>query len=73
MPKMGPIKRRELIKGLKQAGFAGPFSGGKHQFMVKEDLRIRIPNPHKEDIGMSLLFRILKEADIDKETWEKLL
>ena len=26
MPKLGPIKRRELIKGLKQAGFSGPFA-----------------------------------------------
>jgi predicted RNA binding protein YcfA (HicA-like mRNA interferase family) len=72
MPKLGPMRRRELIKGLRQAGFTGPFSGGKHQFMVKENLRVRIPNPHKEDIGMSLLTRILKEADIDKEMWKKM-
>ena len=69
MPKLGPIKRRELIKGLKQAGFSGPFSGGKHQFMIKGNLHVRIPNPHKEDISMGLLARILKEADIDKEMW----
>ncbi len=71
MPKVGPIKRRELIRGLKQFGFAGPFSGGKHQFMIKENLRVRIPNPHNEDIGINLLFRILKEADIDKEMWNE--
>ena len=72
MPRLGPIKRRELINGLKQAGFAGPYSGGKHQFMAKENIRVRVPNPHKEDIGVNLLFRILKEADIDKEMWLEL-
>jgi len=40
--------------------------------MVKEDLRVRIPNPHNEDIGKNLLLRILQEAEIKRETWEKL-
>ena len=35
MPKFGPVKRRELIKFLKRAGFDGPFSGGKHQIHGK--------------------------------------
>ena len=47
MPSFGPIKRDELIYHLRQLGFAGPYSGGKHQFMVRENLRVRIPNPHK--------------------------
>jgi hypothetical protein len=29
-------------------------------------------NPHKKDIGKNLLKLILKEAEISKETWEKL-
>ena len=37
--------------------------------MIKGNLHVRIPNPHKEDISMGLLARILKEADIDKEMW----
>ena len=73
MPKLGPVTRRELIRKLRKAGFDGPYSGGKHQFMIKEDLRVRIPNPHKGDIGKNLLLRILSEAGIDKETWEKSL
>jgi predicted RNA binding protein YcfA (HicA-like mRNA interferase family) len=72
MPAIKPIKRKELIRFLKKMDFIGPFSGGKHQFMVKGDLRIRIPNPHKKDIGKNLLKIILKEAEISKETWEKL-
>jgi predicted RNA binding protein YcfA (HicA-like mRNA interferase family) len=72
MPAIRPIKQIELIRFLKKLDFIGPYSGGKHQFMVKGDLRIRIPNPHKKDIGKNLLKMILKEAKISKDTWEKL-
>ena len=72
MPPFGPIKRDELIYYMRQLGFAGPYSGGKHQFMVRENLRVRIPNPHKGDIGRNLLSKILKEAGIDRAEWEKI-
>ena len=72
MPEIRSIKQKELIRLLRKLDFIGPYSGGKHQFMVKGDLRLRIPNPHKKDIGRDLLKLILKEAEISKETWEKL-
>jgi predicted RNA binding protein YcfA (HicA-like mRNA interferase family) len=72
MPSIAPIKRRKLISCFRQLGFTGPYSGGKHQFMLKENLRIRVPNPHKQDIGKNLLMMILKEAGIDKKEWENL-
>lgn len=72
MPAIGPIKRKKLISYFRQIGFTGPYSGGKHQFMRKEGLRVRIPNPHKNDIGKNLLMMILKEAGIDKREWENL-
>lgn len=53
MPRCGPIKRNDLVRFLKQLGFQDPYSGGKHHFMVKGDLTLRIPNPHKGDIGES--------------------
>ena len=45
MPPFGPIKRKDLIRHLKQFGFEGPYSGGKHQFMVRDDVtfEFRIP------------------------------
>jgi predicted RNA binding protein YcfA (HicA-like mRNA interferase family) len=52
--------------------FSGPFSGSNHQFMVKGDITIRIPNSHQSDIGKGLLSRILRQAEISKEQWEKL-
>jgi len=72
MPPYGPIKRRDLIRGLRQLGFEGPYSGGKHQFMVKGDITLRVPNPHPADIGRELLTRILRQAGISREEWEHL-
>ncbi|MEA3324372.1 MAG: type II toxin-antitoxin system HicA family toxin [Euryarchaeota archaeon] len=72
MPRIGPIKRRDLIRYLKLLGFEGPYSGGKHQFMVKNNITLRLPNPHKGDIGRAFLIRILNQAKIDRNTWERL-
>ena len=70
MPTFGPIKRRDLIAGLRRLGFDGPYSGGKHQFMVRGDVTVRVPNPHQTDIGKELLARILRQAGVTKEEWE---
>jgi len=72
MPKIGPVKRRDLIAYMHRLGFSGPYAGAKHQFMIKGQSRIRIPNPHGKDIGVWLLKGILEEAGIDHETWESL-
>lgn len=72
MPPLGPIKRADLIRHLKNAGSNGPFSGGKHQFMVRGLIALRIPNPHRADIGVELLCRILRQASISRDEWEKL-
>jgi predicted RNA binding protein YcfA (HicA-like mRNA interferase family) len=72
MPAFGPIKRRDLIRNLRQVGFEGPYSGGKHEFMVRGDVTIRVPNPHQADIGMELLARILRQADINRDEWKEL-
>ena len=72
MPVFGSIKRKDLVSVLKQAGFDGPHAGGKHEFMVRENLRLTLPNPHQGEIGKDLLSRILKQAGISREEWEKL-
>jgi len=56
---------------LKDFGFEGPFSGGKHPYMIKGDLVLTIPNPHKKEISVDLLSRILKQADIKRQEWLK--
>ncbi len=72
MPPFGPIKRRDLIRYLKQLGFDGPYSGGKHQFVSKGDITLRLPNPHQGDIGREFLARILRQAKINRDEWEQL-
>lgn len=70
MPK--PIKRRELIRRLRLFGWEGEYQEGKHPFVVKLGVRVTIPNPHRGDLDWSLVKRILKDARIDPDEWERL-
>ncbi|MGC1377051.1 MAG: type II toxin-antitoxin system HicA family toxin [Anaerolineales bacterium] len=72
MPAFAPIKRNSLVKALKQAGFEGPYAGGKHEFLVKGELRLILPNPHQDEISKDLLARILRQANLSRSEWEKL-
>ena len=72
MPAFGPIRRSDLIRALKRLGLTGPFAGGRHEFMVRGSLKLRIPNPHQGDISKGLLAEILRQADISRDEWEKL-
>ncbi|MBI4673537.1 MAG: type II toxin-antitoxin system HicA family toxin [Chloroflexi bacterium] len=53
-------------------GFEGPFEGTRHQIMQKGEITVRIPNPHQSDIPRDLLARILRQAQITRNEWEKL-
>jgi predicted RNA binding protein YcfA (HicA-like mRNA interferase family) len=72
MPPVGPISRSNLVRALRKAGFEGPFAGGKHAFMVRGNLTLSIPNPHRGDIGRDLLSRILRQAGVSREEWVRL-
>jgi predicted RNA binding protein YcfA (HicA-like mRNA interferase family) len=75
MPKLGPIKHKQLIKNLRQLGFDGPFGrGAKHDVMQKGDLTIVVPTKHGSGVinDVGLLKRILRQAGIDIKEWEKL-
>ncbi len=69
MAKLSPVSWSNLVKKLKQFGFEGPYRGGKHPYMVKGNLVLTIPNPHRGEISVDLLIRILKQANIDKDGW----
>jgi hypothetical protein len=72
MPPFGPLKRVDLIRYLRNAGFEEPESGAKHQFMKRGAVKVRLPNPHAGDISKPLLARLLRDALISREEWEKL-
>ena len=70
MPKN--ISGRKLIQKFRKLGFEGPYSGGRHLFMVKDELKVRIPNPHGGDISRHLLSEILRQANISSREWDTL-
>lgn len=69
MPKLGPTKRKQLVKYLREFGFDGPYAGGNHSFMRRGPLKVRVPNT---DIDISLLRRILRQVEISEKEWEEL-
>jgi predicted RNA binding protein YcfA (HicA-like mRNA interferase family) len=69
MSSLNPVSRRELVRKLKALGFEGPFSGGKHQWMRRDSLRLTIPNPHGGAIDPGLIRRMLRQADITIDAW----
>ena len=69
MPKLSPVSWGTFVRKMKSLGFYGPFQEGKHPYMIKGNVSITIPNPHKGDISVDLLSRILKQAFISRDDW----
>ncbi|HAZ30862.1 TPA: hypothetical protein DCY65_04760 [Candidatus Acetothermia bacterium] len=66
------VSRKELVRRFRALGYTGPFSGGRHQFMMKGSQKIRIPNLQgRGEIGVSLLNEILRQGNIEEEEWNK--
>jgi len=65
------ISRKELVRKFRSLEYLGPFSGKRHQFMIKGRKKIRIPNPHGSgDINVSLVKEILRQAGITHQEWD---
>lgn len=71
MTKINPVSFKDLVRRLRDFEFEGPYSGGKHLYMEKGDIRLTLPNPHRKEIGVNLLIRILKQAGIKRKDWIK--
>jgi len=71
MPRLLPVSWNKFIKRLRQFGFEGPCQEGKHPYMIKNNFVLTVPNPHDGDISVALLIRILRQAEIDREAWQK--
>lgn len=72
MPSIGPIKRSQLIRYLRELGFDGPFPRTRHAFLRRGELKVTIPNEHTGDISRPLLLEILRQAGVSREEWERL-
>jgi len=69
MHRIPPCSRIELIRKLRKLGFKGPFSGGKHSYMIRGKDKQIVPNPHGKDISSVLIKEMLKQSDIPIEEW----
>ncbi len=71
MSRITNVSWNELVKRLQELGFEGPYlSSGPHPYFMKRgDLTVDLPNPHKQDIGIGLLMKILKQAEVSREEW----
>ena len=66
------ISWRKLVQKFRKLGFDGPYSGGRHLFMKKRELKVIIPNPHHYDISKGLVAEILHQAGISSADWNKI-
>jgi hypothetical protein len=72
MPPFGPISRRDFVRAMRRAGFDGPFRGNRHDILERGPVSVRIPNEHGADISTNLLHRLLRQAGISRDEWERL-
>ena len=62
MSRWKPSKRRDFIKRLQHLGFAGPFTGTRHQFMTYEAHRLALPS--NIEYSVPQLRMMIKEVEV---------
>lgn len=74
MPKLTPLRPREVIEKLRALGYDGPYPGGRHSRMVHPHSGHIIPVPVHggKDISVGLLRAIIREAGVTVEEWLEL-
>jgi predicted RNA binding protein YcfA (HicA-like mRNA interferase family) len=71
-----PCKRIEFIRRLRKLGFEGPFSGGRHQFLVRSGRRLTIPSNYEYSIPQLKMMieqvEMIIEREIISDEWDSL-
>ena len=71
-----PLKRRDFVRKLRALGFAGPYSGTRHQFMTIGSHRQTIPTNSEYSVPqVRMLVRQVEtilDREIKLEEWESL-
>jgi len=76
MSQWTPCKRRDFIQRLRKIGFAGPYSGTRHQFMIFGQHRLAVPS--NAEFSVPQLRMMLREVqqivgrDIESDEWNDL-
>jgi predicted RNA binding protein YcfA (HicA-like mRNA interferase family) len=76
MSRWSPCKRSDFIRRLRGLGFEGPFSGGKHHFMVFRQGRLAIPSNDEYSVPqLKMMIRevgVLLGRTISLQDWNRL-
>ena len=72
MPKLKPVKTIELIKVLTKLGFEIVRRKGSHVSLKRGNTVITVPY-HTKPLGIGLIRRIIKDANITKDEFIRLL
>lgn len=67
--KLVPVSWPELVRKLKALGFEGPLQGGKHPYMIRGSFVLTIPNPHRKEISVDLIQRIIRQIGVPRDEW----
>jgi hypothetical protein len=76
MPDWHPIKRREFVRRLRALGFAGPYRGTRHDFLVFGQRRQTVPS--NAEFSLPQLRMLLRQVEsvcgrnISVDDWEAL-
>ena len=69
MSRLSPVSWNELIRKMHALGFEGPYTGkGPHPLMRKGAIRVMVPNPHRADISVDLIKKVLRQGEI-RDDW----
>jgi predicted RNA binding protein YcfA (HicA-like mRNA interferase family) len=71
MPRLTPLKPKEVIEKLHRLGYDGPFPGGRHSRMVHPSSGKIIPIPIHggRDVSIGVIRAIIREVGITPEAW----
>jgi predicted RNA binding protein YcfA (HicA-like mRNA interferase family) len=74
MPRLTPLKNRQVIEKLRALGYEEPIAGGRHSRMVHRETRKIIPVPIHggKDVSVGLIRVIIRELGITPEEWLEL-
>lgn len=73
MPKLSPIRGKDLISILEKQGFRKVHQKGSHVRMENPDGRkTSVPVHSGEKIGVGLLRKILRDSNLSRNEFEKL-
>lgn len=73
MPKLSPIRGKDLVSILEKLGFRKVHQKGSHVRMEHSDGRkTSVPLHSGENVGVGLLRKILRDTNISRNEFEKL-